>query len=254
MLEIPVSVLMGANIASEVAMGQFCESTIGSLYPEQAETFKLMLDTRNFRINIIDDVQGVELCGALKNIVAIAAGLVDGLGLGENTKAAVIRIGLIEMKHFSEIFHTLSTNSKRDSKALEEKRQKHLSVSCDMHGSTRWETYFENCGIADLITTCFGGRNRKLAEMHARTGKSFEQLEEEVLNGQKLQGPSTAKEVYQILKSFKKTNDFPLFVSVYKACYENLPSDQFIDYLSSWSIEHHTHSNTSSLSASPRTN
>ena len=117
---------MGANIANEVALGQFCESTIGSRHPEQAEMFKLMLDTRNFRINIIDDVQGVELCGALKNIVAIAAGIVDGLGLGENTKAAVIRIGLIEMKHFSEIFHTLSTSSRRDAEVSEHKRQKHL--------------------------------------------------------------------------------------------------------------------------------
>ena len=248
LLEIPVSVLMGANIANEVAKEQFCESTIGSLYPDQAELFKLMLDTRNFRINIIDDVQGVELCGALKNIVAIAAGIVDGMGLGENTKAAVIRIGLIEMKNFSYIFDTLNEKA-----ALEESRNLSFSHN-DLHvpGTTRWETYFESCGVADLITTCFGGRNRKLAEMHARTGKSFEELETDVLNGQKLQGPSTAKEVYQILSAFKKTNEFPLFVSVYKICYEKLPADHFIDYLSSWSVEHHTLSSPSSTTSTPR--
>ena len=61
------------------------------------------------------------------------------------------------------------------------------------------ETFFESCGVADLITTCYGGRNRKVAEAHVLTGKSFTELETELLNGQKLQGTLTAKEVHEIL-------------------------------------------------------
>ncbi len=72
-------VLSGANIASEVAEGRFCETTIGYRKLEDGELFKQIFHTPKFRVNIVDDVVGVELCGALKNIVAIGGGLVDGL-------------------------------------------------------------------------------------------------------------------------------------------------------------------------------
>ena len=84
------------------------------------------------------------------------------------------------------------------------------------------ETYFESCGIADLITTCFGGRNRKVAEARVLTGKSFDQLEVELLNGQKLQGASTAKEIHDILLEKHLLHEYPLFTTVYRICYENL--------------------------------
>lgn len=61
-------------------------------------------------------------------------------------------------------------------------------------------TFFESCGVADLITTCYGGRNRKVSEAFVRTGKSIKELEDELLNGQKLQGPYTAQEVNHMLK------------------------------------------------------
>lgn len=97
----------------------------------------------------------------------------DGLGLGDNTKAAVIRLGLMEMIKFVDIFYP----------------------------GSKLSTFFESCGVADLITTCYGGRNRKVAEAHVRTKKSIAILEEEILNGQKLQGPITAEEVNYMLKS-----------------------------------------------------
>jgi len=204
-LGIEVSVLMGANIANEVAESQFCESTLGCRSPEAGKMFRLLFDRPYFRISCIDDVEGVELCGALKNIVAVAAGLVEGLGLGENTKAAIIRIGLMEMKCFAEL----------------------------MYGSGRWETYFESCGIADLITSCSGGRNKRLAAAHVTTGKSFETLETEMLDGQKLQGPLTSRDVYEILLEKKKTASFPLFVAVYRVCHEHLHAQSFLDCLAS---------------------
>lgn len=69
------------------------------------------------------------------------------------------------------------------------------------------DTFFESCGLADLFVTCTEGRNRKCAEAFARGGKSFSQVEAELLNGQKLQGTGTAEEVYRILKKKKITQE-----------------------------------------------
>ena len=205
-LSIDMCVLMGANI--EVAQELFCEATIGYTNSEHVKKFKLLFDTTYFRIRSIRDVSGVELCGALKNIVAIAAGVVDGLHLGENTKAAIIRIGLMEMKRFAALYAPPICPHTRDS------------------------LFFESCGIADLITTCFGGRNRKLAEAHVKTGKSFELLEQEMLNGQKLQGTLTAQEIHHVLSEKNEISHFPLFVSVYSICYEGMDPAQLISKLS----------------------
>ena len=87
LLGIPVGVLMGANLAGEVAEDQFCETTIafnGS--KEVGSMFKKAFQTDNFRVSVVRDVHGTEMCGALKNIVACGAGFVDGLKLGDNTK------------------------------------------------------------------------------------------------------------------------------------------------------------------------
>ncbi|KGL73795.1 Glycerol-3-phosphate dehydrogenase 1-like, partial [Tinamus guttatus] len=172
-LDIEISVLMGANIAKEVAEEKFCETTIGCKNEKQGQIFKELLQTPNFRITVVDDCDTVEICGALKNIVAVGAGFCDGLDFGDNTKAAVIRLGLMEMVAFAKMF---------------------------CRGPVSIATFLESCGVADLITTCYGGRNRKVAEAFARTGKSIEELENEMLNGQKLQGPQTSVEVYKILK------------------------------------------------------
>ncbi|KAG0000053.1 glycerol-3-phosphate dehydrogenase [Entomortierella chlamydospora] len=194
-------VLSGANIATEVAEGRFCETTIGYRNRTDGELFKEIFHTRNFRVNIIEDVIGVELCGALKNIIAVGGGLVDGLKLGANTKAAIIRIGLYEMRKFAQMFYK----------------------------DVKDETFFESCGVADLITTCAGGRNRKVAEAHVTTGKSFDQLELEMLNGQKLQGTSTAKDMYGILSKKGLCHEFPLMTTIYRICYENLPSIKIVE-------------------------
>ncbi|KAI9357945.1 NAD-dependent glycerol-3-phosphate dehydrogenase C-terminus-domain-containing protein [Zopfochytrium polystomum] len=200
-LEMDVSVLMGANIASEVAKECFCETTVGYRVQENGVIWQKLFNTPYFKVSAINDVAGVELCGALKNVVAIAAGLVDGLKYGENSKAAIIRIGLMEMRKFSKAFYA----------------------------GVKDETFFESCGVADVITTCFGGRNRKVAEARVQTGKSFEVLERELLNGQKLQGTLTAREVHQILKIKGMVDEFPLFTQVYRICYEGLPPSAITD-------------------------
>ncbi|UZJ52456.1 hypothetical protein CBS101457_001776 [Exobasidium rhododendri] len=189
------SALSGANIANEVAEDKFSETTIGYREGdiESAETFLKVFDRPTFKVGLVEDVAGVSLCGALKNVVAIAAGFTDGLGWGSNAKAAVMRIGLMEMKRFSEEFFE----------------------------GVKAETFTEtSAGIADLITTCFGGRNRKCAEAFVKTGKSFDELEKELLNGQKLQGSETAKEVHSFLLARGKVDDYPLFKAVYNIAFE----------------------------------
>jgi glycerol-3-phosphate dehydrogenase (NAD+) len=83
------------------------------------------LSRRRRRLTL--QVAGVSLCGALKNIVAVAAGLLDGLGWGDNSKAAIMRIGLMEMKHFCQEFFE----------------------------GVKEETFLEqSAGVADVITSC----------------------------------------------------------------------------------------------------
>jgi glycerol-3-phosphate dehydrogenase (NAD+) len=135
------------------------------------------------------DVAGVSLGGALKNIVALAAGFVDGLGWGDNAKAAVMRVGLLEEVKFG---------------------QKFFPDAFDPQTLTE-----QSCGIADMITSCSGGRNFRCAKMSVAQGMSIEEVEKKELNGQKLQGTSTAYEVNSFLKAKGMEAEFPLFTAVY---------------------------------------
>lgn len=78
------------------------QATIGVVDPRLGSILKLLFETPHFKITVVYDAPGVEICGALKNIVALGAGFVDGLGCGGNTKAAIIRIGLSEMMRFAQ--------------------------------------------------------------------------------------------------------------------------------------------------------
>lgn len=83
-----MKLLGGANIALEVAHEEFCETTIGCPSPQDCSLWSAVFDTPVFRVHCIEDVAGVSLSGALKNVVALAAGFVDGMGMGGNTKGS----------------------------------------------------------------------------------------------------------------------------------------------------------------------
>jgi len=203
-LGLPTSVLMGANIANEVASEMFCESTVASRNEGQGKMLKELFQTDYFRISVVKDVPAAELCGALKNVVAVGAGFCDGLNYGNNTKAAVIRLGLAEIIKYIEFFYP----------------------------GTDIKIYLESCGVADLITTCFGGRNRKVSEAFIQhPEKSMGDLEKELLGGQQLQGPGTAEEINVILKNRKMEDKFPLFTAVAKICRREVEPKQLITFL-----------------------
>nr|XP_016938655.1 glycerol-3-phosphate dehydrogenase [NAD(+)], cytoplasmic isoform X1 [Drosophila suzukii] len=218
-LKIPCAVLMGANLANEVAEGNFCETTIGCTDKKYGKVLRDLFQANHFRVVVVDDADAVEVCGALKNIVACGAGFVDGLKLGDNTKAAVIRLGLMEMIRFVDVFYP----------------------------GSKLSTFFESCGVADLITTCYGGRNRRVSEAFVTSGKTIEELEKEMLNGQKLQGPPTAEEVNYMLKNKGLEDKFPLFTAIHKICTNQLKPNDLIDC-----IRNHPEHMDTSIMPSPK--
>lgn len=208
-LGIDCCVLMGANIASEIALERFSEATVGHASGAEASgrLWKHLFHTSYFHVTAVPDPKGCELCGTLKNIVAIGAGLVDGLGLGNNTKAAIMRVGLVEMHKLARTFYS----------------------------SVQTETFFESAGVADLITTCFGGRNRKCAEAYAsgyRSGQpeTWEALEARLLGGQKLQGVLTSHEVQAVLRKRGLESEFPLFSTINRICAGAVPPEAIVRY------------------------
>ncbi|PVV04683.1 hypothetical protein BB560_000806 [Smittium megazygosporum] len=208
-LKVTPSVLCGANIANEIAGHEICESTLGSFIKSEADLWYSLFHSDYFRIRCIRDTYGIELCGALKNVVSVAAGIADGLGVGSNSKAAILRVGFKEMRQF--IYHR--------------------------HPYTPPEVFYESCGMADLVASSLGGRNHKIAVELVKTGKSFAELESEMLGGQKLQGPMTAKELYIFNKHEGITEKFPLFTTVYQIGYEKKDPSEIFNVLVGLKLE-----------------
>lgn len=127
-LQIPCYSLMCANSAMEMAQGKLCEITIGCDNVEHAQELYTLLETDNCKVFSIDDVDGVELCNTLKDLVALSAGFIDGLRLGDNARVACLHLGLKEMMRFIKTFNP----------------------------STKLCTLYESCGIANSIASSYG--------------------------------------------------------------------------------------------------
>ena len=166
-----------------------------SEYPSlDHQNLKKLFHRPYFHVQMCSDVAGVSLSGALKNIIALAAGFVDGKGWGDNAKAAVMRVGLLEMVRFGKQFFGDQVST---------------------------ETFTEqSAGVADLITSCSGGRNFRCARLSIQRKTSISEVEKTELNGQKLQGTSTAEEVNSFLKTVGQEDEFPLMTSVYSKSIE----------------------------------
>lgn len=201
--------LSGANIASEVARGRWSETSIAYNRPEDFRgegkdideyVLKQAFHRTYFHVRVVKDVIGVSIAGALKNVVACAAGFVEGAGWGDNAKAAIMRIGLQETIHFASYW------------------QKFGIQGLSPPDPTTFTN--ESAGVADLITTCSGGRNVKVARYMVENNVDAWEAEKKLLNGQSSQGIITAKEVHELLEEFKLQDEFPLFEATYKVIYE----------------------------------
>ncbi len=156
-----VAVLSGPNFAEEIAAGLPAAAVIASEDGFLAGQLQHALNSTAFRVYVNPDPVGVELCAAAKNVIALAAGGVDGLGLGDNAKAALITRGLAEMARLGE--------------------------AC----GARPETFFGLAGLGDLTVTCWSrhGRNRHAGELIARGATPAEAIAE---IGQVVEGLTTA--------------------------------------------------------------
>ena len=156
-----VAVLSGPNMAEEVAEGLPSVAVIASEDEALAGRLQQAITSPVFRVYVQPDLIGVELCAAAKNVIALAAGGVDGLGLGDNAKAALITRGLVEMARLGE--------------------------ACGAES----ETFSGLAGMGDLMVTCFhpSGRNRRAGEMIAR-GATPEEAKAAI--GQVVEGLTTA--------------------------------------------------------------
>lgn len=183
-----VAVLSGPSHAEEFARGRPTSLVAASRDTALTAWVQNEFGSERFRIYSNPDAVGVELAGALKNVLAIAAGICDGLNFGDNAKAALLTRGLVEMQRFGVT-----------------------------HGA-KPETFFGMAGLGDVMTTCFSkhGRNRRLGEQLA-LGVSLAELR----SGPTVaEGITTAKSVYNRLK--QADLDMPIFEGVYRVLYDGL--------------------------------
>jgi len=157
----PVAVLSGPNHAEEIAEGLPAAAVLASEDQELADELQHAIISPRFRVYVNTDLVGVELCAAAKNVIALAAGAVDGLGLGDNAKAALIARGLSEMTRLGE--------------------------AC----GARSETFSGLAGMGDLVVTCWSrhSRNRRAGELIAQ-GTPPEEAVESI--GMVVEGLTTA--------------------------------------------------------------
>jgi glycerol-3-phosphate dehydrogenase (NAD(P)+) len=157
----PVAVLSGPNMAEEIAVGLPTAAVIASEDGYLAGQLQHAINSTVFRAYVNQDVTGVELCAAAKNVIALAAGAVDGLDLGDNAKASLITRGLAEMARLGEA------------------------------AGARPETFAGLAGMGDLIVTCWSrhGRNRRAGELIAQ-GRTPDEAVADI--GQTVEGITTA--------------------------------------------------------------
>ena len=185
----PAAILSGPTFAREVAANLPTAITIASSQPNFAKQLAGILHGGLFRTYTSSDVIGVEVGGAVKNVLAIAAGIADGLGFGANTRAALITRGLNEI----------------------------IRLGIKLGG--KQETFMGLAGLGDLILTCTDNqsRNRRFG-LALGLGKDRATAIQEI--GQEIEGVSAAKETFLLAKKY--AIDMPITEQTYKVLYEGL--------------------------------
>lgn len=192
------AVISGPTFAKEVAKGLPTAVTVASADESTAAYFAACLHGGTFRAYTGSDVVGVELGGACKNVLAIAAGIADGLGFGANTRAALITRGLAELMRLG------------------------------VHLGGQAETFMGLAGLGDLVLTCTDdqSRNRRVG-IALGQGRSLEEAIASI--GQAVEGVKSAPEVHQLAQA--QGVEMPITEQVYRVLYEGVPALQAVEAL-----------------------
>jgi glycerol-3-phosphate dehydrogenase (NAD(P)+) len=193
-----IAVLSGPNLAAEVSRELPTATVLACTKRDCAAELQKYLGTPRFRIYTGEELAGIELGGALKNVFAIAAGAGDGLGLGDNSKAALVTRALAEM----------------------------VRLGTKMGGELR--TFYGLSGAGDLMATCFSqqSRNRRVGEQLAK-GRSLDEITASM--GTVAEGIPTAKSAHECAR--KLGVETPIIEQVYSLLYEQKPSAQAMEEL-----------------------
>jgi glycerol-3-phosphate dehydrogenase (NAD(P)+) len=184
---VKIAVLSGPNHAEEVSR-KIPTATVVASKDADLKKLKKIFETDYFKVYPHDDVIGVEICGAVKNITAIATGTIHALGLGDNATGSIITLGLREM------------------------------VKLGRHFGAKQKTFYGLAGVGDLVATCTSkhSRNRRAGELIAR-GMDFEAINRE-MHGMIAEGIMTCKAVYECAE--KNNLNLPLTAQTYKVLFE----------------------------------
>lgn len=193
-----IVVLSGPSHAEEVVLQHPTTITAASENLEAAEKVQDLFMNKYFRVYTNDDVIGVEIGAALKNVIALAAGIVDGLGYGDNAKAALITRGLAEISRLG------------------------ISLGAKPY------TFSGLTGMGDLIVTCTSvhSRNWRAGNMLGK-GSSLETVLDEM--GMVVEGVRTTKAAYQLAR--KQSIDMPITEALYSVLFENVHPKEAVDVL-----------------------
>ncbi len=193
-------VLSGPSIANEVLRGEPTAVVLTGQEKREALRLQRRLSTPNLRIYFNEDLIGVEIGGAVKNVLAIACGISDGLGLGSNTKGALITRGIVEMQR--------------------------LGVKMGAKQKTFWGL----SGLGDLVTTSFSkeSRNHHFGMLLGR-GKSFVEIKKEMV--MVAEGISTVRAVVKLSRIYNI--EMPISQEVYEVIYKNKSPKEAIKSLMS---------------------
>ncbi|MEQ1545201.1 NAD(P)H-dependent glycerol-3-phosphate dehydrogenase [Methyloglobulus sp.] len=185
----PAAILSGPTFAREVAANLPTAITIASKQAEFADQLADIMHSDRFRAYTSSDIIGVEVGGAVKNVLAIAAGIADGLGFGANTRAALITRGLSEI----------------------------MRLGIKLGG--KQETFIGLAGLGDLVLTCTDNqsRNRRFG-LALGQGRSRSSITNEI--GQEIEGILAAKDTLLLAKRHKV--DMPITEQTFRVLYENL--------------------------------
>lgn len=187
----PVAALCGPSHAEEFARRLPCSVVVAATDATLARTVQEAFTTDRFRVYTNPDLIGVELAGALKNVIAIAAGICDGLKYGDNAKAALLTRGIVEITRFGVAL------------------------------GAQAETFAGLAGIGDLITTCYSrfGRNRFVGERLGQGARLDDILKE--IKGV-AEGVATCRSVFDMFRA--RGIDMPITTEVYRVLFENKPA------------------------------